>query len=337
MELNEVVRTAKWTGECFIYTNSINRIQYLVGESTYTVNHTEGELYLLGYLPSHGRVYLADKDMTIYSYALSLAVVEYQTAILRKDFKEAEEILNRVPAEQRNRIARFLEAQDQKQLALEVSTDPDHKFDLAIALDDFDTALEIARASPKAGSESRWRTIGDQALTRWNLPLAEECFEKAGDLSALLLLATSKGDMHLLRRLGSQAQEKGLTNIAFAAFLQSGDAPSCINLLIQADRIPEAALFARTYAPSQVSSIVGQWKTDLGKSKRGKQKKLAECLGDPQLHQEAFEEGWEEVLNLEKEVRRVQVNGDGASLLGDDGLPSSLPDTMLSTAVNGSS
>lgn len=287
----------------------------------------------MGYLPSHGRVYLADKDLTIYSYALSLAVVEYQTAILRKEFGEAEEILNRVPAEQRNRIARFLETQDQRQLALSVSTDLDHRFDLAIALDDFDTALEIARASPKAGSESRWRTIGDQALTRWNLPLAEECFEKAGDLSALLLLATSKGDKQLLRRLGSQAQEKGLTNIAFAAYLQSGDAPACINLLIQAERVPEAALFARTYAPSLVPGIVEQWKTELGKSKRGKQKKLAECLGDPQLQPEAFEEGWEDVLSLEKELRGQQVNGE-ASLLGEDGSSSSLPPAA---GVNGSS
>lgn len=111
VEVPESVRTAKWTGECFIYTNSNNRVQYLVGEQTHTINHTDSELYLLGYLPSQGRVYLADKELTIYSYALSLAVVEYQTAILRKDFEEAEQILTRVPAEQRNRIARFLETQ----------------------------------------------------------------------------------------------------------------------------------------------------------------------------------------------------------------------------------
>lgn len=111
VEISESVRTAKWTGECFLYTNSNNRVQYLVGESTHTINHTDSELYLLGYLPSHGRVYLVDKDVTVYSYALSLAVVEYQTAVLRGDFDEAAEILKRVPAEQRNKIARFLETQ----------------------------------------------------------------------------------------------------------------------------------------------------------------------------------------------------------------------------------
>lgn len=60
-EISESVRTAKWTGECFVYTNANHRIQYLVGEQTHTINHTDAELYLLGYLPQHGRVYLVDK------------------------------------------------------------------------------------------------------------------------------------------------------------------------------------------------------------------------------------------------------------------------------------
>lgn len=68
-------------------------------------------MYLLGYLPAHNRVYVADKDMNIFSFALSLIVVEYQTAILRGDLDTANEILPTVPHSERNRIARFLEAQ----------------------------------------------------------------------------------------------------------------------------------------------------------------------------------------------------------------------------------
>lgn len=295
-EISESVRTAKWTGECFLYTNSNNRVQYLVGEQTHTINHTDSELYLLGYLPSHGRVYLVDKEAVVYSYALSLAVVEYQTAILRKDFAEAEQILGRVPSEQRNRIARFLEAQDQKRLALEVSTDPDHQFDLAIALDDFDTALSIARNGPQVGSEPRWRTIGDKALARWNLPLAEECFLKAEDLSALLLLATTKNDADLLSKLAQQAVKKGSTNIAFAAYLTLGDTDRCIDLLVSSDRLPEAALFARTYAPSRAGEVAKKWKTSLDAGKRPKQKAIAKAIADPDVNPEVFEEGWADVL-----------------------------------------
>ena len=67
-------------------------------------------MYLLGYIPAHNRVYLADKDMKVYGYSLSLTLIEYQSAILRGEMDIAAEILPSIPKEQRNRIARFLEA-----------------------------------------------------------------------------------------------------------------------------------------------------------------------------------------------------------------------------------
>jgi len=295
-EVAETVKTAKWTGECFIYTNSLNRLQYLVGEQTSTVAHTDTELYLLGYMPQHGKVYLADKDMSVFSYTLSLAVVDYQTAILRGDLEEASSILSGVPSEQRNKIARFLEAQNLQQLALDVSTDSDHRFDLAISLDNFETALDIARSGPQAGSESRWRTIGDKALERWNISLAQECFEKAGDLSALLLIGTSTGDRGLLDRLVELSIEKGSTNIAFAAILSLGEKERGIDLLVKIGRIPEAALFARTYSPKRVPEIVKLWKSELGSTKRSKQNAIADSIADPEFNPEVFEEGWQEAL-----------------------------------------
>ena len=67
-------------------------------------------MYLLGYIPAHNRVYLADKDVKVYGYSLSLDLIEYQTAILRGDMDAAAEILPSIPKEQRNKVARFLEA-----------------------------------------------------------------------------------------------------------------------------------------------------------------------------------------------------------------------------------
>ncbi|KAE8236491.1 hypothetical protein A4X06_0g9533, partial [Tilletia controversa] len=222
-DISDTARTARWTGECFMYTTASNRLQYLIGEQTNTVHHSDRELYLLGYLPQHGRIYMADQDMGIYSFTLSLSVVEYQTAILRGDLEAASTILENVPLDQRNKLARFLETQDHKELALQVTQDPDHKFDLAVSLDDFDTALEIAQTGPQTGSEPRWRTIGDKAIGRWNLSLAQECFEKAKDLNALLLLGISAGDRTLLSRVATQALERGSTNIAFPSWLQLGE------------------------------------------------------------------------------------------------------------------
>lgn len=75
----------------------------------HTSHSHDRPLFLLGYLPAHNRVYLADKDVNVSSYTLSLSVVEYQTAVLRDDMDAAAEILPTVPKEQRNKIATFLE------------------------------------------------------------------------------------------------------------------------------------------------------------------------------------------------------------------------------------
>jgi len=121
-------------------------------------------MYLLGYIPAHNRIYLADKDIKVYGYSLSLNLIEYQSAILRGDIEAAEDILPTVQKDQRSRVAHFLEARDLKELALQATTDPDHKFDLALQLDDLDAALEIARMTPKNESETSGRL---SATVRW--------------------------------------------------------------------------------------------------------------------------------------------------------------------------
>jgi len=82
-----------------------------VGEQTHTITHIDPGYYLLGYIARDGRVYLADKDLAVVSYALSLAVVEYQTVVLRGDMDSADELLAVIPADQIPKIARFLEGQ----------------------------------------------------------------------------------------------------------------------------------------------------------------------------------------------------------------------------------
>lgn len=68
---------------------------------------------------------------------------------------------------------------------------------------------------------------------------------------------------------------------------------------METDRIPEAALFARTYAPSQVPQTVKAWRKDLEAKKKPK---LAAAVGDPDDTPEAFEEGWDAALAREREA-----------------------------------
>ena len=77
-EVAEVMRTGVWVGDVFIYTNSMNRLNYFVGGEIVTVSHLDKACYILGYLPKENRIFLGDKEMNVLSYSLLLSVMEYQ-------------------------------------------------------------------------------------------------------------------------------------------------------------------------------------------------------------------------------------------------------------------
>jgi coatomer subunit beta' len=203
-EVSESVKTGTWAGDCFIYSNNSNRINYLVGTETYTISHFDKPMYLLGYAPRDNRIYMADRDVNIYSYGLSLTVIQYQTAILRGDLEAASTLFPSIPENQRGRVARFLESQDLKELALEVTTDVDQQFDLAIQLGKLDIASKIAH---QLDSEPKWRSLGDVALSSWNFKLAEECLKKANDISGLLLFYTANNNRAGIRTVAEMASK----------------------------------------------------------------------------------------------------------------------------------
>jgi coatomer subunit beta' len=297
------VRTGCWVGDCFIYTNSTNRLNYLVGDQTYTISHFDSPHYVLGYLPRDSRIYIADKDVNVVSFALSLAVVEYQTLILRGDLESADELLPTVPKDQNNKIARFLEGQGYKEKALEVATDPEHRFDLALSLGELRTAVTIAR---EQDTEHKWKTVGDTALAAWDIKLAQECFVKAKDLGSLLLLYSATSDQDGLRELASLAESAASNNVAFSALWQVGDIAACTDLLVKTNRYAEAVLFAQTYKPSTAPVLVKQWKENLEKENKSK---VARLLGAPPADGEGDDEmfpEWDEYLRLEREGGTVE-------------------------------
>lgn len=291
-EMNEVVKTGLWVGDCFIYTNSVNRINYFVGGEVVTVSHLDRPMYLLGYVPRDNRLYLCDKELSVVSYSLLLSVLEYQTAVMRKDFETADRVLPTVPKEHRTRVAHFLEKQGFKEQALAVSTDPEHRFELALALGNLVTAHALAK---EANSQQKWRQLASLATQKGKLCLAQECLHQAQDFGGLLLLATSTGNANMIEKLGTIADETGKNNISFLSSFILGDLDKCLDVLIKTDRIPEAAFFARTYAPSKVSSIVKLWKEKLS----AVSEKAGQSLADPEQYENLFP-GYREALKIEK-------------------------------------
>jgi len=280
-EVSETVKTGLWVGDCFIYTNSVNRLNYYVGGEIVTVAHLDRTMYLLGYIPQDNRLYLGDKELNVVSFLLLLSVLEYQTAVMRRDFDTADRVLQTVPKEQRTRVAHFLEKQGFKKQALAVSIDPEHKFDLAIQLGDLDTGHSLARES---GSEQKWKQLAELATRQAKFELAQQCLHEAQDHGGLLLLATAAGNGDMVAKLGHQAEQAGKHNVSFLSYFMLGDLDKCLQILLDSNRIPEAAFFARTYLPSEISRIVEMWKEQLSKVNE----KAGQSLADPKDYPNLF-------------------------------------------------
>ena len=56
------------------------------------------------------------------------------------------------------------------------------------------------------------------------------------------------------------AEAEGKFNVAFLSNMLTGNLSGCLNLLLTANRLPEAAMFCRTYLPSEISRVTKLWK-----------------------------------------------------------------------------
>lgn len=126
------------------------------------------------------------------SFSLLLSVLEYQTAVMRRDFETADRVLPTIPKEHRTRVAHFLEKQGFNQQALQVSTDAEHRFDLSLQIGDLRTAQELAG---EAENTQKWSQLAEVATAQNQFQLASECLEKANDFGGLLLLASCAGKL----------------------------------------------------------------------------------------------------------------------------------------------
>ena len=137
----------------------------------------------MGYIPDSNRLYLGDKELNVVSFQLLLSVLEYQTAVMRRDFETADRVLPTIPKEQRTRVAHFLEKQGFKEQALHVSSDPEHRFELAIQLGDLKVAHALAT---EAASEDKWKQLAELATVKSEFSLAQECLHRAQDFGKFL-------------------------------------------------------------------------------------------------------------------------------------------------------
>lgn len=200
---------------------------------------------------------------------------------MRRDFETADRVLPTIPKEHRTRVAHFLEKQGFKEQALQVSTDSDHRFDLALQIGDLNVAIQLAR---EMENPQKWSQLAEVATKQNKFELVKECLERANDFGGLLLLATSSGDADMVRSLGKMGSEQGKHNISFLSVFLLGDLEQCLDILINTNRLPEAAFFARTYIPSKISYVVELWRAELAKINE----KAGQSLADPAQYENLF-------------------------------------------------
>lgn len=288
-EISDKVNSGTWVGDCFVYISQSQRLTCLVAGSQETLAHLDRAQYLLGYMAEQSKLFLIDKELNVTPYTLHMALVEYQTAIMRQDFEAASNFFSQLPESLHNRVARFLENQGHAAEALQISKDDEHRFELATQLGKLQMAADIivnmtAQANPGMPPRGKWKSLGDVALEQGDFSLAKRCFSEAKDLSALFLLHTSAGDAEGLLATAKLAEESSIVNIALLCYVLLGQSKSALEVLIKANRLPEASFFARTYCPSELPRVVKLWTSDLAQVNQA----VAESLANPEKYPDLF-------------------------------------------------
>lgn len=160
--------------------------------------------------------------------------------------------------------------------------DNEHKFDLALQLGNLPIAYELAL---EMENEQKWLQLSDVATKKGDFNLVQECLTRAQSFGSLLLFASANSDRQLMANIGDQSRKSGQFNIAFLSNFVLGKLDQCLDILIENQRIPEAAFFCRTYLPSQTSRIIDLWREKL---KSMNMERSAQALANPSDYENLF-------------------------------------------------
>lgn len=306
---SEAILSGKFIGDVFIYTtSSTNRLNYFVGGEVINLGHFDHKYYIIGYKPgSEGKLYLIDKSFNVISWYVNSEVLELQTLVMRGDLEQfatedvedeetgevipdvstitedqlADEYSNLLKGFNKtelNQLSRFFEKLGYLSLSFSLSQDFDTKFQICLTKNDLQQAYELLlqhqteSPSTALANGSKWKKLGDLALNKWRIKLAQDCFCFANDYSSLLLLLSSSNNVEQLTKLAEQCESKGKYNIAFQAWWIIGDKEKSFQLLQKSERFTEASFLGQNYGipKDQLLEAINNWKAELTKSNRSR-------------------------------------------------------------------
>ena len=270
-----------------------------------TIAHLPSSYIILQYLAKQERIFFADKDCNIFSYFLSLAVLEIQRLVNAGNIEEARTHYDRVPKISRKLLSAFLEGKGYLEDAFEFTNDPMKRFSLSLAINNSDQALKIAEeASNSPSGKFMWQTISSYALNQWDPALAIKAIEKSGDPSDIFVMKKIFGlQVDDLENLGIENN--------FFSFLISflnASPKTAFDALIASEKYPEAAFFARAWlGPESLQYAIGLWKDHIKKT-YASWNDFSETLMDPSSAPDSFS-FLPENASCDEEVCKKSIKG----------------------------
>ena len=265
-----------WSSGILFFTENlkVNRFVSGIVQSTATL---KTPVDLLGYLPRENLLVLVDYQRKIIGFNLPYALLDFEVSIADGEEPDPES----VPEEYRASCAKFLKQIGQKELALEVATDPVMKFDLALELERLDVAQKLAL---ELEDKALWKRLARAALNTGDFDMAKISITKCGDYSTLLILYKVKNLKSEMEELVELAEKAGQFNVAFTAAMLTDNKVKACQLLLKSGKYAEAALFARSRIPSMISECVKLWRENAPNPK------IAEAIADPAEYPNLFDE-----------------------------------------------
>ena len=163
-----------------------------------------------------------------------------------------------------------------------MTLDNEHKFDLALQLGNLRVSYELAL---EMENEQKWLQLSEVATKNGDFNLVQECLTRAQSFGSLILFASANSDKQLMSSIGEQSRKNGQFNIAFLSNFVLGKLDECLDILIENQRLPEAAFFCRTYLPSEIARVLGLWREKL---KQMNMERAAQALANPTDYENLF-------------------------------------------------
>jgi coatomer subunit beta' len=108
-------------------------------------------------------------------------------------------------------------------------------------------------------SPEKLKMVADLALELGEFKYAEEAMIAANDYNGLLLYYSIIQDRDKIEILAENSNKSGVYNVAFSCYFQLNELEKCFNVLVLSKKLPEAALFCRTYLPSKLTEVLEKW------------------------------------------------------------------------------